>query len=256
MYLANHFREEIKLEDLARQSGLSKFHFHRLFVKANKCTPQAYLEKLRMDHASHYMILFSQSSMAEVAFESGYSSPSCFSRAFKKHYSISPTQYREQNKLENAPKRIPQAVPFRVQYLHRKIIGVQKVKLDPERLTSAYQQIARENPNCKEAVGFYLDTPVHVSQKECRHYIGFNQPVENKAVQTLEILSGFYTSIPLKGAFQDLKDSLFDLHDQTVSSGYAIDSLIGFEKILLPQDIDQFDYLKTHRELFVKVRHR
>ncbi|VAW14107.1 hypothetical protein MNBD_BACTEROID03-1324, partial [hydrothermal vent metagenome] len=43
---------------IAEQTGLSKYHFHRLFVKENKCTPQVYLEKLRLEHASHFMILF------------------------------------------------------------------------------------------------------------------------------------------------------------------------------------------------------
>lgn len=253
LYLSNHFREDIKLADIAKQSGLSKFHFHRQFVKENQCTPQEYLEKLRIDHASHYMILFPQTSMAEVAFESGYSSPACFSRAFRKYHFISPTIYRERNRLKSPSKSIKN-IPIAVQYLSGKTIAVRKVKLKDESLTQAYQNLIRKNAHGKEAIGFYLDTPIHVPQETCRHYIGINEASKSISEQTLEIPSGFYTIMKLKGGLQSLKESLFALHDQITSSGYSIDSLIGFEKIALPENAADFDYFQANRELFVKIR--
>jgi hypothetical protein len=131
---------------------------------------------------------------------------------------------------------------------------VRKVELKDEGLTQAYQHLMRQHPQAKEAIGFYLDTPIHVPQEACRHYIGINEASKNISEQTLKIQSGFYTSIMLKGGLQNLKESLFALHDQITSCGSSLDSLIGFEKIVLPENAARFDYFQADRELFVKVR--
>lgn len=254
LYLSNHFRENIKLADIAKHAGLSKFHFHRRFVKENHCTPQAYLEKLRIEHASHFMILFPHTSMAEVAFESGYSSPACFSRAFRKYHSMSPTQYRERKKIKKPARNSHNYNSVTVQYLSGKTMAVEKSKLQEEDLTQAYQNLIRKHPKSKEAIGFYLDIPIHVPQETCRHYVSVYEVSRGSSEETLEIPPGFYTSIMLKGCLQNLRERLFALHDQITACGYSIDSLIGFEKIVLPQDATHFSYVHANRELFVKVR--
>src|SRR5690606_20291821 len=90
LYISKHFRENIKLQSFAEQIGLSKYHFHRLFVKAYGITPQNYLEKVRLEHAAHFMIVNQEVPITDVAFESGFSSSPSFTRAYKKYYSFSP----------------------------------------------------------------------------------------------------------------------------------------------------------------------
>ena len=47
-WMAEHVAEDVKLDRLAAQAGLSKFHFHRLFKNAIGVSPSRYHINLRM----------------------------------------------------------------------------------------------------------------------------------------------------------------------------------------------------------------
>ncbi len=238
---------------IAEQTGLSKYHFHRLFVKENNCTPQVYLEKLRLEHASHFMILFPKISLIEVAFECGYSSPACFSRAFKKYYSTSPSKYRIQKSILKTATKEKNRIS--VQYLPTKTIEVQKVRLIEKELSQAYKSLF-EQSNSSETIGFYLDMPFHIPPEKCRHYIGINQSVPKNISDVLTMPAGYYTSMSIVGNFSTLKEKLYNLRSQIENSGYTIDSIIGYEKILLPKEILDFDYFQIERELLIKIKRK
>jgi AraC family transcriptional regulator len=50
-WMAEHVAEDLNLERLAAQAGLSKFHFHRLFKSATGVSPAHYQIDLRMNLA-------------------------------------------------------------------------------------------------------------------------------------------------------------------------------------------------------------
>lgn len=253
LFISNHFREDIRLDEIAAQTGLSKYHFHRLFVKETHSTPQSYLEKIRMEHASHYMILYPDTSMTDVAFESGYSSPACFSRAFRNYYGVAPTQYRTQHKLQKAQTGNNQPT-IAVKYLPTTLLEVQKVPLNHEYLNKAYKEIMQRGIPTKEVFGVYLDVPIHVPAEECRHYIGIAGNHLGKSKLTISMPAGFYTSMVVTGDLNDFKDHLFSLHHAIEQAGFRIDSLLGYEKLILFQTPEPFDYLSIPREVLVKIK--
>lgn len=254
LYISNHFRENIKLDTIAGQVGLSKYHFHRLFVKVYGYTPQNYLEKVRLEHAAHYMIVNSQAPMTEVAFECGFSSPACFSRAFKKFFSTSPSAYRVSHKLPEVRVRKKYAIP--IQYLPAKTIPVQKVSLHKSDLSKALHKLSTGDHSSIHAIGFFLDIPVHTPLPDCRYYIGTeNHTGKNSSSRNvLTMPGGYYVSVKIKGSFSHLKHTLTELRKKIYSSGYQIDSLTGYEKIPLNRNEQKADYFKTERELFIKVK--
>src|SRR5262245_35676700 len=69
-------------------------HLAREFHKYYQCTIGEYLRKLRIDFACHEVIS-SDSTLAEIALDAGFFDQSHFSRTFKCHTGLTPTEFRE-----------------------------------------------------------------------------------------------------------------------------------------------------------------
>jgi AraC-like DNA-binding protein len=79
---------------LARTAGLSRSAFYARFSELVGETPAQYLLCRRMDLAAH-QLQSEQTSVAQVASTVGYRSESSFSKAFKRHFGVPPSSYRE-----------------------------------------------------------------------------------------------------------------------------------------------------------------
>ena len=93
-YLEEHYCKDISLKDAADYIGLSPAYLSRCFKKTKGINFKDYLTKIRMEKAK-YFIREEKKSIAETAFEVGYNDPNYFSKAFKQHVGISPTQYAD-----------------------------------------------------------------------------------------------------------------------------------------------------------------
>lgn len=81
------------LNELARVSCLSKFHFLRLFKIAFGKTPHQYITSLKVEQAKH-LLLSTTIDAREISSSLGYKDASTFSRQFCQHVGVYPTQYR------------------------------------------------------------------------------------------------------------------------------------------------------------------
>ena len=88
-YLEGHLDQSPRLQDLAKLACLSPSQFHRVFKKATGRTPFQFLEALKMNK-SRQLLLTEQISIQELSDQFGYRDYETFSRAFKKHFHLSP----------------------------------------------------------------------------------------------------------------------------------------------------------------------
>ena len=95
-YMENNYAEAIKLEDLASLTHYSCRHFTRLFQEHFRTSPMTYLNSIRMYKANN-MIIKTSLSIEEVAHRSGFEDSGHFCRQFKRHYGLTPKQWRKQN---------------------------------------------------------------------------------------------------------------------------------------------------------------
>jgi AraC-like DNA-binding protein len=86
--------EDISLGDLAREVGLSPFHFARSFKASVGAPPHRHQVTLRLERA-RTLLETTALSVREVAEHVGYSDPSYFARGFKKTFGVGPRQYRQ-----------------------------------------------------------------------------------------------------------------------------------------------------------------
>ena len=90
-YIEERFAKGVSLHELARDVGLSPYYFLRVFRAEVGMPPYAYLESVRIGCAQK--LIRSGKSLAEAAFEAGFSSQSHMTNSFKKIIGATPGQY-------------------------------------------------------------------------------------------------------------------------------------------------------------------
>lgn len=82
------------MSGLAREAGLSRAHFFRLFGEAMKISPRVFLNTVRMETAVGE-VMDGESGMAEVSDRLGFSAPPHFTRFFRDHAGAAPREFRK-----------------------------------------------------------------------------------------------------------------------------------------------------------------
>jgi len=83
----------IELDAVARESGLSRPHFYKLFRTQTGITPNLFLNTLLMERAVDKLVR-SEAPVAEIGFDLGFASQSGFTKFFAANVGMAPTDYR------------------------------------------------------------------------------------------------------------------------------------------------------------------
>lgn len=108
-YIDAHLAEPLPLERLAKIACFSPYHFHRVFAALMGETLNLYVRRRRVEIAAMLLRSPAQRSLTQIALSLGFSSPSSFARAFRAHFGLSATAWRErEERLHN--RKIGQAI--------------------------------------------------------------------------------------------------------------------------------------------------
>lgn len=89
--MQDRFAENLTIGELACATGLSSFHFIRMFRRGFGIPPHAYLTQIRLRHARERLAAGHRP--AEAALSAGFSDQSHMTKHFKRSYGITPAQY-------------------------------------------------------------------------------------------------------------------------------------------------------------------
>lgn len=92
LFIDEHFSEPLNIDDMAKEIGMSKFHFFRLFKQVFNQSPYQYLLQKRLRYAV-VLLKKGNTSISEIAMETGFSDIYAFSKAFKNTYGVSPSNF-------------------------------------------------------------------------------------------------------------------------------------------------------------------
>jgi AraC-like DNA-binding protein len=95
-YVETHIQEEIDMDDLAGDLGMSRSKFYRKFSEITDRPPAELINMIRLKRASN-LLLYDRKSISEAAYESGFSSPSYFTKTFIRYYKQRPSDYLKNN---------------------------------------------------------------------------------------------------------------------------------------------------------------
>lgn len=92
-YLNHHYLDQPRLSTLAKEAGLSEFHFHRLFTRWAGVTPKDFLQFCTAAHAKE-LLRRSKASVLESAMESGLSGPGRLHDLLVSLEGVTPGEYK------------------------------------------------------------------------------------------------------------------------------------------------------------------
>ena len=91
-YVEEHIMDSISLDDIAQHLGYSKSKLYRELKDVTEYSPIDLVNLVRLHKAVELMTQEHQN-ITEAAFNTGFSSPSYFSRTFLKYYYMRPKDY-------------------------------------------------------------------------------------------------------------------------------------------------------------------
>ncbi|MBC7813832.1 MAG: AraC family transcriptional regulator [Burkholderiales bacterium] len=101
-HIRDHLNDDLSLDKLAEVAAFSPFHFHRIFTsltgeRLNQC-----VGRLRLERAVALLKTSPTMPIIDAVIETGFTSASVFSRAFKARFGISPRQWDRQRPLKES----------------------------------------------------------------------------------------------------------------------------------------------------------
>ncbi|MBL0685974.1 AraC family transcriptional regulator [Aquimarina mytili] len=95
-YIDENLDGDLSLNTISEIACFSPFHFHRIFKYTHSETLNEYVTRRRVEKSASDL-LHTTRRISEISITYGFNDNSSFTRAFKKYYSVSPTEFRKQN---------------------------------------------------------------------------------------------------------------------------------------------------------------
>jgi AraC-like DNA-binding protein len=92
-HMQTHYTENLRIDDLAKQSGLSVYQFEQRIQRLFKLSPLQLLHKLRLDEGTR-LLRETPMSLSDIAIETGWCDQSAFTRNFNRYTGMSPGRFR------------------------------------------------------------------------------------------------------------------------------------------------------------------
>lgn len=180
-YVRTKYNQKISIDELEHLSSFSYRNLQRVFKAFYSETIGAYVTRLKVENAAK-MLVYSQNEIKLIAEEVGYSDVFAFSKAFKKHFGISPSKYRDKKeelfkKSEEITEKIMPFFEERITVLPKKRVVYTTFKGDyySTDLDAVWDDFIEKSErigidvDVAESFGIIWDEPI-ISEKLSYHY--------------------------------------------------------------------------------------
>lgn len=120
-YIEQNLEDELIIDKISKEAGISKWHFQRVFKCVVGETVKDYTLIRRLSLAAQELLKTNEN-ILQIAIRYQFESHEVFSRAFKRVFQQTPSEFR---KLNNQQSSIPQKPRITIQYLEHLFQGVQ-----------------------------------------------------------------------------------------------------------------------------------
>ena len=259
-YITAHLDQPLRLEEIARAACFSPYHFHRIFRALIGETLASFVKRVRLERALYLLSHRKGARLTDVALACGFASSSDFSRSFRAHYGVPPSEFdlegfrlsrrealqesltpsEERHRLARLPAGAnPDGFAVTLRKLPARRVAYIRVQRPYE--ADHVPQVAARLLAWADArhladgqwLGYQWDDPEIVALDQCRYDIGVEVPdttVANGEVSITTFAPTLAAEIEIAGAVElELRALDWLYRTWLPSSGYAPAHQPGFE---------------------------
>lgn len=201
VHINNNLFDSLDTDMLSDMSGLSKYHFRRVFQTVSGENIGSYIQRLRLEHIAH-LLVSTDFTINQILEQTNYQTKFSLAKAFKKHFKITTSQYREEYKPMHDEQHtviVPEIwsiQPMKIFYIEvgEKYKDELRYKLIWNRLINYARQYNERKSNYK-FVSVSMDDPSITPMDKCRFYLGVttdNNMTHDSQPGIMEIPGGRY----------------------------------------------------------------
>lgn len=97
-YIDKNLENKLSIQDICKHTNISKGTLYKFFHTHFNCTVNEYIASERVKKSIN-MLLYTDSSIENIALSVGFTSASYYGRMFKKYYGITPLKYKSEKKI-------------------------------------------------------------------------------------------------------------------------------------------------------------
>lgn len=128
-YIEQNLHNDITVLNVAQEVCYSLYHFMRLFRHITGHSVQSYIQKRRLTQSLE-LLTHSSERITSIAYTYQFGSPEAYSRAFRKHFYVSPSAVRKGSiPLTSLPLVLPISEAALFLHAHHKVIAPTEVVL-------------------------------------------------------------------------------------------------------------------------------
>lgn len=246
-YINKHLYDNPGIKELAKIANMSEFHFHRIFKVVIGENVGEYISRIRMEDIAQRLRM-TKSNISDISERTGYGTKHALSKAFRKHFGMSPSAYRKLPKnielFFTKNRDIQPVIPEIRTVEEKKIVYIRIIDWygSPQSYIRAWRELAkfaRQNNLLRddtEYIGLSFDDPTITPPEKCRFYACFTtgeniKPTGPFGIHTIK--PGQYAVFTHRGAYRRLIDTYYYIYiDWLPGSGYETRGAMSFEKYL------------------------
>lgn len=239
-FIHRDIQKNYTVEELSLHVAMSPFHFNRIFKEITGESLHAYIKRVKLEHAANLLLFNPDATVTHILQEVGFSSNASFTQAFKERFLVTPTKWKEVDKLNdkrdytyiNEPLHVSIGMipSCEVAYVRHKGYD-RSIRRAWLKLQSwAIQKgIAFEN---QQMIGLHHSNPRFVEASLCHYVACLELPKDRKFFRSgeigmMKIPESFCAIFSLQGVYGDLKKYMDVIYHEWLPTS-------EYEKVALP----------------------
>jgi len=243
IFINQHLFESLDTGLLAIKAGMSLFHFRRVFREVTGENVGSYIQRLRLEYIA-YKLISSDISLMELINQIHVYTKHSLSKAFHKHFGLSPSQYRKRFRLtenaveENIENKIQPQIK-RLRSLSVLYLQVGQAYTDIRTYTGLWNKLvgfAEENrltSSLNKFLSLSMDDPLVTHKEKCRFYLGITIDGDINPCNPFGVMNipdGLYAVFRHNGRHEDLPAFYRGIYlNWLPASGYRQKDTLTFE---------------------------
>ncbi|NLR67604.1 AraC family transcriptional regulator [Chitinophaga varians] len=230
-FVEENYSRLISVKELEQVSHYSYRNIQRIFKYTCGETIGAYQQRLKVENA-YKMILYTRETLSSIALEVGFANVASFSKAFRLHFGMSPSEARERKlPLLAGAEIVPQETATRLMpeiiYVPPVTVYYQSAFIDynHEEVEALWERFMLHQFDGAGTVfyGIVADEPLIRESLKCRYdACASTQGIKGK-LPSKTIPAGRYASFMHYGSYENIEDTY-----QKIYAGWILDTHLEF----------------------------